>query len=284
METALRIAINTDTGQEYEIEIPATHVVKKTLLDFDYPAQGIQIKDAADALAEQFALTDEQINAKNRAGNRIFLLHVGIAANALVKSGKLLRPKYGWIINPMQPPPIDENETLSPIVIMENEYQKYREGLHTELLQKIKDNPPDFFEELVLDLLVEMGYGGSRADAEAVGRSGDGGIDGIIKEDKLGLGVIYVQAKRWENKVPEKEIRDFTGALTGKGARKGIFITTSNFTPPAKRFAEEMTSKKIILIDGKDLVHLMIDHNIGVSTERTYEIKQIDADYFGEEE
>ena len=283
METALRIAINTDTGQEYEIEIPATHVVKKALLDFDYPAQGIQIKDAADALAEQFALTDEQINAKNRAGNRIFLLHVGIAANALVKSGKFLRPKYGWIINPMQPPPIDENETLSPIVIMENEYQKYREGLHAELLQKIKDNPPDFFEELVLDLLVEIGYGGSRADAEAVGRSGDGGIDGIIKEDRLGLDLVYVQAKRFNKEsVGAPQIASFAGALAAKGANKGIFITTSNFTKAAKAY--DAVGFQIVLIDGDQLVQLMIDHNVGVSTERTYEIKQIDADYFGEEE
>ena len=125
-----------------------------------------------------------------------------------------------------------------------------------------------------------MGYCGSRADAEAVGRSGDGGIDGIIKEDKLGLDLIYVQAKRQQGGVSVHLVRDFTGALDRKGARKGIFITTSNFTQPAKDFVDEVTSKRIILIDGNRLVQLMVDHNLGVSSGNFYQLKEVNLDYF----
>ena len=125
-----------------------------------------------------------------------------------------------------------------------------------------------------------MGYGGSRADAEAVGRSGDGGIDGIIKEDELGLDLIYVQAKQQQDNVRVGTVRDFTGALDSKGARKGIFITTSDFTQSAKKFVEEVTSKRIILIDGKQLVQLMIDRNLGVSLGNFYHLKEVDLDYF----
>ena len=127
-----------------------------------------------------------------------------------------------------------------------------------------------------------MGYGGSREDAQTVGRSGDGGIDGIINEDRLGLDVIYVQAKRWAGNVGEPPVRDFVGALDGKGVQKGIFITTSNFNPVAKDFAER-SSKRIILINGNQLAQLMIEHNIGVSTVETYEIKRVDSDYFIED-
>ena len=125
-----------------------------------------------------------------------------------------------------------------------------------------------------------MGYCGSRADAETVGRSGDGGIDGIIKEDKLGLDLIYIQAKRESNNVNVSKVRDFTGALDSKGARKGIFITTSGFTQPAKKFVEEVTSKRIILIDRQQLVQLMIDHNLGISLGDFYQLKEVDMAYF----
>ena len=150
------------------------------------------------------------------------------------------------------------------------------------MLQKIKDNTPAFFEELVIDLLVAMGYGGSREDAgEAVGRSGDGGIDGIIKADPLGLNVVYIQAKRWEGNVGAPPVRDFAGALDGEGVQEGIFITTSDFNPAAKEFAER-SSKRVILINGSELARYMINHNVGVSTVETYEIKRVDSDYFAE--
>ena len=165
---------------------------------------------------------------------------------------------------------------------IEENYQKIQEGLAAELLQKIKDNTPAFFEKLVVDLLVKMGYGGSREDAgEAVGGSGDGGIDGIINEDRLGLDVVYIQAKRWEGNVSRPEIQRFAGALQGQRARKGVFITTSNFTRDAKEYVDTIDSK-IVLIDGNQLAQFMIDHNVGVSIERTYEIKRVDSDYFAE--
>jgi restriction system protein len=290
VETTTRTAVDSE-GNEYDIEVPATNVVKNALCNFEYPPGGIRIKDVADALTGEFDLNDEQVNARHRAGYNIFLNHVNTAANALVNSEKLLKIRRGWIINPDQPEDITPDDmsssgedTPSPEVVMERSYQEIQNNLEAELLQKIKDNPPEFFEQLVLDLLVEMGYGGSQADAEAVGRIGDGGIDGIIKEDPLGLDIVYVQAKRWENNVPEKEIRDFTGALASKGARKGIFITTSGFAKPAIKFAKDMTTKKVILIDGDQLVQLMIKYNVGVSEGNTYQTKQVDSEYFGEVE
>ena len=142
---------------------------------------------------------------------------------------------------------------------------------------------PSFFEKLVLDLLVKMGYGGSIKDAGLVtGRPGDEGIDGIIKEDKLGLDVIYLQAKRWQNVIGSPEIQKFVGALQGKRAHKGIFITTSKFTQEAINFAQKIDSK-VILIDGNSLADLMIDHNVGVTVVDSYEIKRIDIGYFTEE-
>ena len=283
-----RTALDPDTGKEYQVALPATPIVKEALLDFDYPPSGIHITDIAEALADQFGLMEEQRDAKGKYG-LVWKRHVNIAANSLVNSKRLLRIKFGWIINAKQPniepsepddSPFSDGDTLSPEVIIRQNYQEIQDRLKTELLQKIKDNPSDFFEELVLDLLVKMGYGGSRADAEAVGRSGDGGIDGIIKEDKLGLDRVYVQAKRWENGVSEGPIRDFTGALTSKGARKGIFITTSDFTEPAKKFVEKMTSRQIILVNGDQLAQFMIDHNVGVSVVDSYQLKEVDLDYF----
>jgi len=145
--------------------------------------------------------------------------------------------------------------------------------------------PPSFFERLVVELLVKMGYGGSIKDAgRAIGKSGDEGIDGTIKEDKLGLDIIYIQAKRWQigNSVGRPEIQKFVGALAGQGAKKGIFITSSTFTNEARDYSPK-NETKIVLIDGERLAQLMIDHNIGVSTSNVYEIKKIDNDYFGEE-
>lgn len=159
-------------------------------------------------------------------------------------------------------------------------YQRLRTNLEADLLEQVKSSTPSFFERLVIDLLVAMGYGGSRQDAgRAIGRSGDGGIDGMIKEDKLGLDVIYVQAKRWEGTVGRPEIQKFAGALQGQRANKGVFITTSNFSRDAEEYAN-IISSKIILVSGELLVRLMVDHNVGVSPVSSYEVKKIDTDYF----
>lgn len=159
-------------------------------------------------------------------------------------------------------------------------YRKLRTNLENELLDQIRAASPAFFERLVIDLLVAMGYGGSRQDAgRAIGRGGDEGIDGVIKEDKLGLDVIYVQAKRWQGTVGRPEIQKFAGALQGQRANKGVFITASTFSREAEEFANTISSK-IILIGGERLANLMIDHNIGVAPIGVYELKRIDSDYF----
>ena len=179
---------------------------------------------------------------------------------------------------------IVEKTSQTPQEILEISYQNLRQTLAQELLERIKNNTPRFFESLVVDLLVAMGYGGSRKDAgQAIGQVGDGGIDGIIKEDKLGLDAIYLQAKRWEGTVGGPVVQGFAGALIGKKARKGVFITTSNFSPQARTFASGTENLKIILIDGEQLAQLMIDYDIGVTEESRYIVKKIDLDYFGDE-
>ncbi len=180
--------------------------------------------------------------------------------------------------------PITEKlEIQTPEEAIEAAYQNLRQTLADEVLQTVKSCSPSFFERLVIDVLVKMGYGGTRKDAgKAIGKSGDGGIDGIINEDRLGLDVIYIQAKKWENPVGRPEIQKFAGALQGQRAKKGIFITTSNFTNEAKEFASRIDNK-ITLIDGETLSQLMIDYNVGINSIVTYELKRIDSDYFTEE-
>jgi restriction system protein len=174
----------------------------------------------------------------------------------------------------------DDQEIQTPAERLEEAYQTIRENLVSEILAQMKTSSPIFFEKVVVEVLVKMGYGGSRKDAgQAIGRSGDEGIDGIIKEDRLGLDIIYIQAKRWENSVSRPEIQKFAGALQGKRARKGIFITTSEFSKGSHEYVSAIDSK-IILIDGKQLAQLMIDFGVGVSTDAVYELKRLDSDYF----
>ena len=178
---------------------------------------------------------------------------------------------------------IDENKT--PEESIEDAFLKLKISLADELLEKICTCSFDFFEKLVIDLLIRMGYGGSREEAgRATKKTGDGGIDGIINEDRLGLDSIYIQAKRWKDTVVGRpEIQKFSGALDTPGANKGIFITTSTFTKEAREYAKNINNKKIVLIDGNQLAKYMIDFNVGVSLETIYEIKKIDSDYFIEE-
>lgn len=189
--------------------------------------------------------------------------------------------------------PQDDNTTTSlaasvteaeatPEEAIESAYQGLRQQLAQELLAKILTCSPTFFEYLVVELLVKMGYGGSRKDAgERIGQSGDGGIDGIIKEDRLGLDTIFIQAKRWQGSVGRPEIQKFVGALQGQRARKGVFITTSAFTAEATAYAGQIDTK-VVLIDGQKLASLMIDFDVGVSAAASYTVKRIDSDYFEE--
>ena len=305
METVKRRAFDPETNQECEIELPSREAIQAALLELDYPARGISSRDAANQLAEYFSLTDRQRNVQPSAQTRygVFSYLVNTEANNLVRSGQLVKPRRGRFAKPEQIPESSDSETaysisaaaasdnpvednLSPTAeaSIEENYQQIQGELAADLLLQIKDNSPAFFEELVIDLLVAMGYGGSREEAgRAVGGSSDGGIDGIINEDILGLDVVYVQAKRWEGNVSRPEIQKFAGALQGQRARKGIFITTSDFTREARDYVTTIDSK-IVLIDGYQLAQFMIDHNVGVSVVKSYEIKRVDSDYFAEED
>jgi restriction system protein len=168
----------------------------------------------------------------------------------------------------------------TPEELIGSAYQILNSTLRKEILELVKKMDPFRFEQLVLDLLVAMGYGGSREEAAQVTKaSGDEGIDGIINEDRLGLDVIYLQAKRWQQTVGRKEIQSFVGALAGQQAHKGVFITTSDFADTAIAYAKKV-SQKVILIDGDKLADLMVKHNIGVTLSHAYEVKHVDSDYF----
>lgn len=176
---------------------------------------------------------------------------------------------------------VDEDARETPEDLMRAGWEEHRAALEDELLAAVKRAPPRFFERLVVDLLLSMGYGGSRTEAaSAIGRSGDEGIDGFIKEDRLGLDVVYVQAKRWDTRtVGRPEIQQFVGALHGQRARKGVFITTSTFSKDGVRYVDQIESK-VVLIDGATLARMMADFGVGVATIDTYEIKRLNSDYF----
>jgi len=281
-------------------------------------------RELIENLALEFKLTDEERKELLASGNQpIFDNRVGWAKTYLKKAGLIDSPKratfviteLGLKVLEKNPEKIDakylrqfpsfleflhpdkneaeseetviSQETLSrtPEENLDKAYQQLRKSLASELLNKVIDLSPAFFERLVIDLLVKMGYGGSIKEAgKAIGRSGDEGIDGTIKEDKLGLDIIYVQAKRWKpgNVVGRPEIHKFVGALAGQGAKKGIFITTSSFTKEAVEYTPK-NETKIVLIDGERLAQHMIDYNIGCSIQQIYELKRIDSDYFDEE-
>lgn len=183
--------------------------------------------------------------------------------------------------DPQNSAPSTTEET--PQEQLESSYQTLRLELAQDILQRLKTCSPQFFERVVLDLLVAIGYGGSRKDAaQAVGQSGDGGIDGIIKEDKLGLDVIYIQAKRWEGTVGRPVVQGFTGSLEGFRARRGILMTTSKFSKEAWEYVEQI-EKRIVLIDGEAMAQLMVDYNVGVTEIARYTLKKADSDYFEED-
>lgn len=282
-----------------------------------------KFREAVETLAEEFCLSKEDRNEFLPSGGQlVFHNRVGWARSYLKQAGLLESPKRGYFKITEQglkllaenPPKINvsvleryseflefrnrkkekstSNEKGDVIEVPSSEtpedalagaYRTLRKNLEDEILISVMDSSSSFFERLVVDLLVRMGYGGSRQDAgRALGKSGDGGIDGIINEDRLGLDVIYIQAKRWDGTVGRPEIQKFAGALQGKRARKGVFITTSNFSKEAVEYAS-MIESKIILIDGERLATLMVEHNVGVSTIGQYEVKKLDSDYFDEE-
>ena len=187
----------------------------------------------------------------------------------------------GTPVKPVQ----DSSARTTPEEQIDAAYASMQAALRDELLQRILSNSPAFFEQLIVDLLVSMGYGGSHKDAAAqLGRSGDGGVDGIVNEDRLGLDRIYIQAKRYAsgNPVGRPDVNGFVGSLVGLGATKGVFVTTSTFSQPARDYVKHL-AQRVILIDGQELADLMIEHGVGVRSYRMVEFKRLDEDFFGEE-
>ncbi|MCX8049354.1 MAG: restriction endonuclease [Methylohalobius sp.] len=294
--------------------IPDYQSLMLPLLQFLEDGQERPMGQAIEALAEKLGLTEEEREALLPSGQqRIFDNRVSWARTYMKKAGLIASPRRGFIgitelgkqVLAQSPLRIDvsflerfesfrqfksgRRETSlsgveeTPEESFEAAYDRFRQVLAEELLEKLKVMSPAGFERLVVDLLVKMGYGGTRQEAGlAIGKSGDGGIDGIINEDRLGLDVVYIQAKRWEGSVGRPEVQKFAGALQGHKARKGVFITTSNFTKEALEYVR-LIDAKIVPIDGQRLVQLMIDYNVGVAPVAAYEIKKIDYDYFAEE-
>lgn len=275
-----------------------------------------RLADCRPQLAEQFALTtEEQLELLPSGQQSRFNNRVAWAKVYLERAGLLAKTRRGYfrITDPgiavLRDPPgridiqflkqfpsfedfrsktpeetSDESvDEKTPEESLQIAYQTIRDSLAIELITLVKSATPIFFERLVLDLMLKMGYGGSREKAGMLTTAGaDEGIDGIINEDQLGLDVIYLQAKRWENTVGRPEIQKFVGALHGRRARKGVFLTTSSFSSDAVDYASNIDSK-VVLIDGLALAQLMIDFNVGVSRSHFYEVKRIDSDYFSDE-
>lgn len=303
--------------------IPEYEVIKLPALTYLLDGHAHPIRDVYAELAKRYALTDAEQNELLPSGTqRRWHNRVNWACYDLYRAGLLSRPKRGvYQINDLgrsvaaqKPQSLDRNflkqfpnfaewakpssdrksgtptENI-PIVStpqtanerLDTAFRELQIALKEDVLDQVRAMDPFKFEQLVVDLLVAMGYGGSRAEAASVTqRSGDEGIDGVIKEDRLGLDVIYIQAKRWQNAVGRKELQAFVGALAGQGASKGIFITSGEFASTARNYVDTI-SNKVVLIDGDRLAELLIEHGVGVSPERTYIVKRIDSDYFESE-
>jgi restriction system protein len=303
--------------------IPDYQTLMLPLLRFAADGSDHTTREAVEVLATEFQLTPAERNELLASGQQaIFNNRVGWANSYLKKAGLLESPRRGALritargkeIIGDKPARIDvkflerfpefiefrdasrnnrETTTTESVAItteqtpeeaLELAHQSLRLSLAQDILSRILSCSPTFFERLVVELLVKMGYGGSRRDAgERIGQSGDGGIDGIIKEDRLGLDTIYIQAKRWQGSVGRPEIQKFVGALQGQRAKKGVFITTSSYTTEATDYASRIDTK-VVLIDGQLLANLMMDFDVGVSVAASYIVKRIDSDYFEEGE
>lgn len=301
--------------------IPDYQTIMLPLLEFASDNHVHTVREAVNSLRNHFSLTEDELSDLLPSGRQTtFFNRVSWARTYLKHAGLLSYPKRGQLkITPKgeevlrrkmeridvkflnQFPEFvefrkrsrktseeenhdDSSDDLDPQETLEKAYLRIRSDLAGQLLENISSSSPEFFEQLVVELLVKMGYGGSHKDAaRAVGKSGDEGIDGIIDEDRLGLDTIYIQAKRWkqEQTIGRPEIQKFVGALQGKRARKGVFITTSKFSNEAKDYVN-LVNTKVVLIDGNKLADLMIDFGVGVSTTTTFEIKELNSDFFDE--
>ena len=302
--------------------VPDFQTLLRPALEAHTGGDEIQLARLRQMLAERFELSDQERTELLPSGRqRRFDNRVGWAVTYLVKAGLLERPRRGATRitdqgrqllaghhGPIDLRVLDQFEGVrrfrgqdpadhaypaasreeavaddaTPEEAIEQAHQQLTSALADDLLAKILEADPDFFEQLVVDVLIAMGYGGSKADAgERLGASGDGGIDGIIREDRLGLDAIYLQAKRWDpdRTVGRPEVQAFAGALQGARAAKGVFLTTAEFSRQATEFAESINAR-VVLIGGNQLTRLMIEHGVGVAVRQTYDLKRIDEDYF----
>lgn len=299
--------------------IPTYKAIMLPLLKATADGQEHHVRDLYELLADHFNLSPEKRKERLPSGQQTYIANrVGWARTYLVKAGLLEDPKRGVVkISPEGVKVLQQNPThidnkflrqypsfvefikktaktegddepdsgseLTPDEAIESAYGNLRSSLADELLDHVKNVPPDFFEQLVLDVLLAMGYGGSFKEAATKTQAtADEGIDGIINEDKLGLDTVCIQAKRWKDgSVGRKEVQAFAGSMAAYRTRKGVFITTSGFTKEAIAYVDKI-EQRIILIDGQRLAELMIDYDVGVATSRTYAVKKIDSDYFAE--
>jgi restriction system protein len=300
--------------------VPAFQTIFRPLLEVLDDGQDHHVSAVRDRLAADFSLTEDDLQETIPSGRVTkFQNRVGWATTYLYRTRLIDRPQRAvYKINDrgrkvlaenlervdlktlsqfeelaefretkpasdehdQQPKMADTDQDQTPEERIDAAYRELRAALAGELLDHIFEQSADFFEQLVLDVLHAMGYGGGHDDAtERLGKSGDGGVDGVIREDRLGLDLIYVQAKRWQNVVGRPEIQKFFGALHGQRATKGIFITTSTFSKEASSYADSVTPR-VILVDGKELAQLMIDFDVGVTASQRYALKRIDLDYF----
>jgi restriction system protein len=292
------------------------------LLQLVADGQEYQTRDITKAISDQFGLSEEEQQEMLPSGyTRVIVNRVGWANTYLKEAGLIKSVRRGVIqiteegkkVLSENPPAInmkylerfpsyvewrnrkkgtkkdnggtdeDSIKDKTPEELIEESYSELRDALADEILQQVKELTDTFFERLVVQLLVAMGYGGSIEDAgRAVGKSGDGGIDGVIKEDKLGLDVVVIQAKRWTtNQVGRPDVQSFAGSMEAYRANKGVFITTSTFSKPAIDYVGQI-QRKIVLVDGPTLANLMIDHDIGVASYRRFVLKRLDSDFFDE--
>jgi restriction system protein len=303
------------------LAIPDFQTLMRPLLEFAADGKLHSLAEAREAMSARFRLTEEETKTLLPSGRqtvlvnrvawaKVYLDHAGLLetpqrghfnisergrkalkdAPERITIGYLLKfPEFAEFrstprkqkVTPQGP--ISEEEGQTPEEMLESAQLRLRTDLASELLHRVKKCSPQFFERLVVELLLKMGYGGSREEAgEAIGASGDEGIDGLINEDRLGLDTIYLQAKRWEGTVGRPEIHKFVGALQGKRARKGVFITTGTFSAEASEYVKNIEAK-VILIDGKQLAAFMIDFGVGVDLVASYDVKKLQSDYFEEE-
>ncbi|MCX8031833.1 MAG: restriction endonuclease [Thermoleophilia bacterium] len=299
--------------------IPGFQALMKPLLEAIADGREYEMSELVERLANQFNLTEEERNQLIPSGGQtVFANRVGWARTYLKQAGLLGVPRNRWVmitergrqVLEQNPPRIDvyflrqfpefldfekrsrgsernhdgvsKTSTQTPEEVLEAAYDELCSSLISRIYESVRALSPRAFERLIVALLIKMGYGGADENAgQVLGGSGDEGIDGIIRQDPLGLETIYLQAKQWQGTVGRPEVQKFVGALQGKRAKKGVFITTSDFTQDASRYAEGLETK-VILIDGQRLAKLMFIYNVGVSTARTIEIKRIDSDYFAE--